>query len=266
MARVTLKVQGIAGEISLESFLLALGESFSILRELDRAVSRQRHGTLKWVVSGLREGSAVVEAESRVIHGEEDFGLQVAERFVDGIRTLQDEGVTPPLFSQDCIRSLRKIARSFGTNGVSGLEITAPDLDQAPEPVKLSSETSTKLGSLIGVRRKSIGSVEGNLELISVHPRSRRFNVYHSVTQKAIKCNLSKEIEAQVIDSLGRRVIVSGVVSRNALGEPISVDVHRLRVLKDERDLPSIREMVGMALDMTGELTTEEYIRTLRDG
>ena len=266
MARVTLKVQGMSGEISLDTFLLALGESLSILKELDRAVSREAKGTLKWVVSGLREGSAVVEAESRVVIGKEDFGFQVAERFVDGIRTVQDEGVTPPLFSQDCIRSLNKIVRSFGNNGASGLEITAPDLTPAPEPVKLSGETGAKLRPLARVQRKSIGSAEGNLQLISVHPRSRRFNVYHAITQKAVKCNLPKEIEAEVINSLGRRVVVSGMVSKNALGEPLSVEVDHLRVLKEEHELPSVADILGLAPDITGNLTTEEYIRSLRDG
>ena len=266
MARVMLKVQGMSGEISLDTFLLTLGESLSILKELDRVVSREAKGTLKWVVSGLREGSAVVEAESRVVIGEEDFGFQVAERFVDGIRTVQDEGVTPPMFSQDCIRSLNKIVRSLGNNGASGLEITTPKLTAAPDSVKLSSETGAKLRLLARVQRKSIGSAEGNLQLISIHPRSRRFNIYHAMTQKAIKCNLPKEIEAEVIDHLGRRVVVSGMVSRNELGEPVSVDVDHLRMLKEEHELPSVADIIGIAPDITGNLTTEEYVRSLRDG
>ena len=98
MARVTLTVQGELPEISLDSFLLILRESHYILQELDRAVSQRRDGTLKWMVSGLKPGSAVVETESRVIRGQEDFGSQVARRFTEGIHTIQTEGVTPALF------------------------------------------------------------------------------------------------------------------------------------------------------------------------
>ena len=57
-----------------------------------------------------------------------------------------------------------------------------------------------------------------------------------------------------------------GIVSYNVLGEPLSVSVDHLRVLKEEKGLPSIDDMLGMAPDITGDVTTEEYIRRLRDG
>ena len=55
-------------------------------------------------------------------------------------------------------------------------------------------------------------------------------------------------------------------MSYNVRGEPLSVNVDKLRVLKEENELPSIDDMLGMAPDITGDLTTEDYIRRLRDG
>lgn len=263
MARVTLTVRGELREISLESFVLILRESHSILQELDKAISEQRNGTLKWVISGLQSGSAVIEAESRVTRGDEDFGPEVVQHFIDGIHVIQIQGVTPARFSLDSMFSMRKIVRTLGTNGVSTLDVAVPELDKS---VELSSEAETNVQALVGVHHKSIGSVEGRLELISIHQRSRRFNVYHSITRKAVRCNLPKEIENEVVGSLGRRVIVSGLVSYNIRGEPLSVNVDNLRVLKEENYLPSIDDMLGMAPDITGGLTTEDYIRRLRDG
>ena len=46
MALVTLTVQGQLRDISLDAFLLVLRESHAILKELDRAASQQRNGTL----------------------------------------------------------------------------------------------------------------------------------------------------------------------------------------------------------------------------
>ena len=260
MARVTLTVQGKLPEISLDSLLLILRESHYILQELDRAVSQRRDGTLKWMVSGLKHGSVAVETESRVIRGQEDFGPQVARRFMEGIHTIQTEGVTPALFSPDSIASVNKIVRSLGTNGVPGLNLTGADRD-----AELTGSASNKIQALVGVRNKSIGSVEGRLELVSIHTRARRFNVYHAIANKAVRCNLPGDMEEQVIASLGKRVIVSGMVSYNLVGEPVKVEADRLRVLKEERELPSIADMLGMAPDITGDLSTEEYIRQLRD-
>ena len=123
-----------------------------------------------------------------------------------------------------------------------------------------------KVRLLTRVRNKSIGSVEGRLELVSTHVRTRRFNIYHAITNKAVRCNLPVAMEEQAISNLGRRVIVSGIVSYNAVGEPVKVEVDRLRVLKEEKELPTIVEMLGMTPDITGDLSTEEHIRQLRDG
>ena len=263
MARVTLAVQGKLGDMSLDSFLRVLKESHAILAELDRAVSQQRNGTLRWVVSGLSTGSVVVEAESRVIRGETDFGPQVTERFVDGIHTIQTEAITPALFSLDSLTAMRRIVRILGTDGVSGLAVDAPESDKS---VELSATANENIQALVGVHHKSLGSVEGRLELISIHAKERRFNVYHAITQKAVRCNLSKGMEEEVVRSLGRRVVVSGEVSYNVRREPVRVAVDHMRMLKAENDLPSIQNMLGLASDITGELTTEEYIRELRDG
>ena len=263
MALVTLTVQGQLRDISLDAFLLVLRESHAILKELDRAASQQRNGTLTWGISGLKAGSAVVEAQSRVIRGEEDFGPQVARSFVDGIHTIQTEAITPALFSLDSLTSIRRIVRSLGTEGVSALKVDAPELDRS---VQLSSEATSNVEALIGIRHKRIGSVEGKLELISIHGTGRRFNVYHAITRRAVRCNLTKEMENEVIRNLGRRVIVSGIVSYNTRGEPVGVNVDRMRVLKEEKDLPRIGDIIGMAPDITGQLATEEYIREMRDG
>lgn len=265
MAHVTLTVQGELREISLDSFLLILRESLSILQGLDRAISQRRNGTLKWVLSGLQAGSAIVVAESRVVRGDEDFGPQVARHFVDGIYTIQTEGVTPALFSMNSMNSMRNIVRSLGTNGVSVLDIATPGLDKT---VELSSEAEDKVEALVEVHHKSVGSVEGRVELISVHRGTRRFNVYHAITQKAVRCNLPEEMEDEVVYNLRqrRRVIVSGLISYNVRGEPLSIAVDHLRVLKEEKELPTIEDILGIAPDITGDLSTEDYIKGLRNG
>ena len=114
------------------------------------------------------------------------------------------------------------------------------------------------------IHHKSIGAVEGRLELASLPGEGRCFNVCHGVTGVAVKCELPREMENELVPNLGSIVTVSGLVSYNATGEPISVAVDRIRAFEEENTLPSIHDMIGLAPDITGELTTEEYIRELR--
>ena len=263
MARLRLTIQGQIREISIDSFIDSIQNSLEILQELDRAVSRERSGTIDWVVSGLGIGSTYVEVESRVRSGNVDHASQITTQFADGIEHVQKQGTTPPFFSVDSMRHMRNIVRLIGRKGMGGLLVSLPDI---PREVHLSREAEENLEALVGVHHKSTGAVEGRLELVSIHHPYRRFNVYHSVTQKSVKCNLPKEFERQVINSLGRRVIASGIVSYNVKGEPLSVEVQKLRVLRSEDELPSIDDILGIAPDITGDLSTEEYIRSVRGG
>lgn len=263
MAKIRLTIQGKLGEISVASFLKVIEDSLWVFRDLDRGVSEDRRGTLHWVISGLGEGSTYVDIESRIGWGEQDFSRPVANHFIRGLHIIQQEGVTPPLFSVDTMKRVRDIVRQLGRDGVLGVEYTIPDLQ---EWIELTAATEKTIESLVGVHHRSVGSLEGKIELVSTHTPYRRFNLYHAVTNRAIKCNLPQEMEAGVIEVMKqkRRVVVSGIIAHNAKGEPISIEVKRpLRFLKREEELPSPRDILGMDRDFTGSLSTEEYLRSL---
>lgn len=116
------------------------------------------------------------------------------------------------------------------------------------------------------VKYRSSGAVEGRLEMVSLHPGRRRFHICHDLTGKAVPCSLPPELEPAVKASLGRRVIVSGVVSYGEKGHPLSVRSERLRILREDGELPSPEDLLGLAPDLTGDKSTEEYIGMLRDG
>ena len=116
------------------------------------------------------------------------------------------------------------------------------------------------------VKYRSIGAVDGRLETLSLHPGRRQFHIGHHLTGEPIECSLPPELEAAVKSGLGRRVIVSGVIAYGAEGRPLSVRAGRLRVVPEDAELPSTEEVLGLAPDLTGDKSTEEYIGMLRDG
>ena len=263
MARLRLKIEGRSMQVSMDSFVRVMQQTIRILRELDRAVSRQNRNTLEWIVSDVGMGSVYWETESRVVKGDEDFAQNIALSFIDGVAQITERAAMPPLFSVDSVDGLLRIAETLKQSNGQGMTISMP---YSGKKAKLRTDSIESLRALKRVQRTSLGAVEGRLELVSIHHPYRRFNVYHSITNKAVKCSLPEELEHRVIDSLGKRVSVTGTVSYNATGEPLSVEVSKIRVLKERGDLPSIEDVLGLAPDFTGELSTEEYIRSLRGG
>ena len=261
MAPLRLRIVGELGQISLRGFLTALDSTLSVLRDLDSGVSREPSGSLDWVVTNLSVGSLCLEVEPRSRFEDKNVGPEVVAAFVAGLGQIEAEGTTPPYFSDIAMQKTRRLLKLIGRQGMAGLEVTSPE-----RRVEITARASANIDQLIPIRRRSIGSIEGMLEMISIHSKPR-FVVYHGRTRKAVTCRFGGEdmLEAAK-EALGKRVLVLGVVHSNARGEPMRVDPERIRTFRDPRDLPASAELKGIDPDFTGEMTTEEYLRSVRNG
>jgi len=262
MAKLVLTVRGMPGTISLDSFLTVINNSFGILKDLDSAISLQPKGSLDWIIADIYIGSLGVEIQSKPRDPLRDYGKTVTERYLDGIDIINEEGITPPYFSDNSLRLLQKVAKALGRNGAKALEVVDPDRGKS---TVFDAQIETTANQLRGSRYKSLGSVEGTLEMISIH-REPRFNVYHAISLRAVKCSLPENLRGMVVSALGRRVIASGLISYNAKDEPIIVKLEELKVIPIEDELPTIDEFIGSAPDLTGDMSTGEYIRSIRSG
>lgn len=263
MAELVLTIKGMLGTISLGSFLTVIDSSFEILKDLDSAISRQPQGSLDWVIDRVYATSSIgLAIKSKARDPKVDYGIRVAEVYSDGIDIIRIEGKTPPYFSDNCLRLVGKVAKVLRKNGANALEILDSERNKS---ARLDAEVATTTNQLIGSSYKSYGSVEGTVEMISIH-KPPRFNVYHSITFHAVRCNLRQDDIERVRDNLGRRVVVSGLVSYNAKDEPKNVTLEELEVIPKEEELPTIDEFIGSDPKYTGDMTTEEYIRSIRSG
>jgi hypothetical protein len=209
-------------------------------------------------VTDLKTGSLEIEVRCETKLTNIDRSDDVIDSSIGGLRTLEETGLTPPYLSSYGLSNAKKLVKLIGNHGITGIE-----LKNHTEEVLLTSKASANIDLITRIKRQSIGSVEGRLESISVH-RGSKFIVYHHITNKAITCNFNERLLDQVKDGLGRRVIASGEIQWNINGEPISVNVDRLRFLGLENELPTIEEIGGIDPDFTGGLSTAEYLEKLR--
>ncbi len=260
MAKLVFTVKGTLGNISLDSFITVINNSFEILKDLDIAISEQPQGSLDWMITSLHVGSLGIEVQSKPRDPARDYGTQVSNRYLDGIGIIHDEGITPPYFSDKSLKLLRTVAKSLKGNGADALQITDPTRDKSAELNAQIEKTATQL---MGSRYESFGSVEGTLEMISIH-RKPRFNVYHAISLRAVQCTLPDELRAKATSALGRRVTASGLISYNVKDEPRSIKLEEMQVIPKEEELPTIEKFIGSDPSFTGELSTGEYIRSIR--
>jgi hypothetical protein len=259
--RLQISIEGERGKISFETFAVVVHNTFDILADLDSAVSSTPQGSLQWFITDVSFGSLLIAIESKSKLPDIDYSSKVTETFVDGLAHIQRERTTPPYFSDYGLRKAQELAKKLRKDGAKAVIIH--DIEREVKAM-ISPEVVPDLGKLINVRFQEIGSVEGRLEMISIH-RVPRFTVYHAITQRSIRCKFEPNLLDLVKEALGRRVVVSGVVYFNYRYEAVRVDLQKLMILPKEEELPSPKDLRGMAPDFTGDKTTEEYILSLRE-
>ncbi len=259
MATLRLRILGELGAVHVRTLLSVVQNSFEILRELDAVLSGLPKGSVEWVVTDLRTGSLDVEIESRAKQGQPNLGAAVVEAFVAGFEHIIKDGRLPSAWSLNTARRGRDLVRSVRQDGANGLVIT--DLKRT---VELTGDAYPSLAQMVKPNRTSIGSVEGALETVSIHGRPR-FVVYHARTGKAVQCRFADRETLETAKAvMGRRVNVQGRLTSNVKSEPLSLWVKRLRVLREDSELPDIQDLSGSDPDFTGGMPAEQYVRSMR--
>ena len=250
--------------VGFRSFLRVFSACERMVSQLEKDLMNEKAQPREWLVSGTRIGSFTLELDPpNLIAGDEADRVDTATTLVKGIEYLDIWQELPAELREPALRNLQAVAGSlrYG-NSEYEVEVTSISTGQT---ARISHGMAKKINQLLLKERISMGSIEGKLELISVHAGSRKFNIYQDVTGKAVRCDLPRDMERQVIDALGNRVIVSGIIHRNLEGNPVRVRVERLRNLRSGEEAPTLDELMGSIPDLTGDQTTEEFIRTMRD-
>lgn len=261
MSSVSLILNGEPKTISMHALSVAVSNWLVMLTEVDCAVSGHAHGSLDWMVDDLAIGSLVIEAKAQSRLEGENFGPEVVRQTMNGLRLLEESGLTPPFLSLRGLRSAQRLVKLIGQHGVWSIEVT-----NHSERVPLSARSSANIDQLVAIRHHALGSVEGKLEMITVHERRPRFNLYVRSTHTAVRCIFQPELLDQVKANLGQSVIAAGEISYNAKNEPVRVDLRELRRLRTKDELPSIGELSGIDADFTRGVESSAYVRSMRDG
>jgi hypothetical protein len=254
--------------IPFKTFGQVSNDALSILGDLDRALSARPGGSTEWFMNDIStNGSLRLEIYPKLKSRSKeraDVGRDIAKSFVSGFTTLEIEGRSPAFLTDKGMKRAEHLTNLIDERGARAIVASVPENHNI---VEITRRSADNIQRLIPEAYKSIGSVEGYLETISVH-KTKKFVVYQGMTGKAVNCQFPKlELMDKVKHFLGARVLVSGIVSRNEKGEPMRVLLEKESDLKvfgvDLKILP-FKKLGGSDPDFTGDMTTEEFIRKIR--
>lgn len=111
--------------------------------------------------------------------------------------------------------------------------------------IDLNQALIANVDEIIGGKYQSFGTVEGVLKAIDVS-RQPIFRVYNLLTNKSVKCYFETKLLDNIKEYLEKRVSVSGIVTSREDGEKIGIKVESIDLFPQEKDLPTIEEMIGI--------------------
>ena len=111
------------------------------------------------------------------------------------------------------------------------------------------------------------GSIEGMLEQINLHDGANIFHIYPDVGPRKVTCHFPARLIDDAVAAVGRRVEIFGTLKyRAGASFPHQVSVTDIEAYPPEDELPDWDDIRGRAPDATGDLSSEAFVRELRDG
>lgn len=264
-------VEGNLGDITVEALVRALDGTVAILNQLDVVTVGQSTPSLTWYVTGLREGSAAIELRARPRKDKRRRPpadqIDLARTLVAGLDQLENRDEVPERFVDKSVRRVGTLGRLL-TEGASGLRVEGPPpashVDQRPQTAHVSEVSARHSLQATRVASRARSSLLGNLEKLDLHGK-HRFGIYNTRSRRAVMCEFARDQLDDVVAALGRRVLVDGILSRNAAGDPLRIVVGDLELVPDDADLPPIQAIFGSAPDFTNGKTVAEHLDEIRE-
>jgi hypothetical protein len=260
--RIELVIEGLPeddGRVRLNAFMSQLQSLSAVLSLLDRESNEGRTGSMFQIAELSYRSPVRVVLEPKQLSAQPYTGGAVVARLKHLADKLAgDESLTG--FDADLLEDVRALARPVGrTVKSTTLLFNGSVLD-------LTSLIATRVDAALAVADECEGSVEGMLEQINVHQRANTFHIYPDVGARKVTCHFPPSLYEDAVSAVGRRVEVFGALRyRSAAPFPHLVAVSGIETFPPESELPDWEDLRGQAPDATGALSSEAFVRELRD-
>jgi hypothetical protein len=249
------------GHIVLAEFIRKLQLFSGALKESDRQISPHGEPASIFRVIGLSYSSpatVVVQAEPR--DPEYDLSEEVLTHFFGVIRDIETKGTTSRDASVGLLANLRDMTASVGGT-VAAVKVT-----RNGETVDLGTRFGRRVRDLLEPQETYPGAMRGMLEAINLHRDANVFRLYPDIGPAKVTCHFPAPLQQAAIAGVGRFVEVRGVLKYNVTSRyPYEVDVTGIEVFPPSEDLPSLYQLRGAAPGATGGLSSDQFVRKLRD-
>jgi hypothetical protein len=228
--------------VTLARLIQATGHLVRILNAVERSVSGRERVSLDWVITGLRGGSAHIEAAPRPITPNAPIwiGRTVVKRVAEGVESIRRGSGKPRDFPDSAVEDVLGLVKMLDKRGITKVALRANN-----KPVAITRAIALNDAFATLDRLESEGAIEGRIETMSVHAQNW-FNLYDTLTEAAVRCTYTEDLYDKVYAAFNKRALVWGTISRQPDGHAASIRVSDITVLPSDDDLQPIASSFGV--------------------
>ena len=249
------------GHLRLNELIKQLELVASALKHTEQTVTGKDERQVYYRVVDLSHNSPVtcVLEAIPVKDGRSEIAKRVVNNFIKNLRQINTKGRVPGRVDSFALESYKDLGALLDKN-ISSIKISNSSVD-----VRIDKTFNSKVEQIIGPDEISSGSLTGNLEWINLH-NANTFNVYPVIGAKKVKCHFPRELKETVISAIDKYVRVYGELRYKSRDNfPYAMNVEDLEILPEDNDLPTLFDLRGIAPQATGNLSSLDFINSIRD-
>jgi hypothetical protein len=261
--QIELVIEGLpedGGRVRFSAFISELQSLSAAISRLDRDANEGRAGSYFRIVELSYNSPVRVVLEAQPMGHDPHIGYMLTQSLERAAGALGGSG---DLLAMDAelLEDFRNLARPVGKNvRTAALLFNSTRLD-------LTQEIVQRVDNALAITEECEGAVEGMLEQINVHLGANTFHIYPDVGPRKVACNFPFHLYDDAVSAVGRRVEISGTLRYRARAQfPHQIVVSEIDAYAPLSDLADWEDLCGRAPDATGGISSEAFVRELRDG
>lgn len=261
--RITLIIEGLPeddGQVRFGAFMSQLQSLAATIAKLDRDANDGKPATTFRIAELSYSSPVRVVLEPHALPKQHYTGHTIVQS-LGRVAVALDNGSDLSGLDADLLEDIRSLARPVGKSvRNSTLIFNGQRLDLTPR-------VSSKVEHALAVHDECEGAIEGMLEQINIHEGANNFHIYPEVGPRKLTCHFPSRLYDDAVSAVGKKVEVTGTL-RYRLGAhfPHQIAVTQIEAFPAPADLPDWDDLRGRAPDALGGLTSEAFVRELRDG
>lgn len=247
------------GHVRATDFVNTLERIASMLRRLDRKISSNGKESFYLRVVDLSHASPTrVVLEQCLLSANVDRRQEVAKRLIAVMEAIEDEEKEVGQMDYEILSQAEELTAPVG-KALKTLCISTDDVQY-----EVGLDFRERLAKRLAPEQASFGSIRGMLEYINIHGEKPVFRIYPDVGPEKITCTFGQAMLAEARAGVGQFVEVRGYLKYKVVAKyPHEIEAREVVVLSGA-GAEALIEARGMFPDLTGDMTTEEYLTVVR--